>query len=123
MGANMAERLLRDGHEVVAYDLSEDAVAEAAEKGATGVTSLEELAGALEAPRVVWVMVPAGDAVDQTIENLLPHLAEGRHDRRRRQLELPRQPAPRRVGREATASTSSTSAPAAASGGWTRATA
>jgi len=74
MGANMTERLLRDGHEVVVYDLNEEVVAKVAEKGATGASSLEELAGALEAPRVVWVMVPAGDPVDQTIENLLPHL-------------------------------------------------
>jgi len=77
MGANMVERLLRGGHEVVAYDLSEDAVEAVRKKGATGASSLEELAAKLDAPRVVWVMVPAGNPVDKTLEALLPHLEAG----------------------------------------------
>jgi hypothetical protein len=60
MGANMTERLLKGGHEVVAYDLSADAVQAAAGKGAETSTSLAELAAKLTPPRAAWVMVPAG---------------------------------------------------------------
>ena len=60
MGANMARRLMRDGHTIVVYDVNPDAVKELEGEGATGADSLEELAAKLSAPRSVWVMVPAG---------------------------------------------------------------
>ncbi len=80
MGANMTERLIRGGHRVAAYDRDPKAVERAAGVGATAADSLESLAAALDAPppqRIVWLMVPAGDPVDQTLDGLLPLLAEG----------------------------------------------
>jgi 6-phosphogluconate dehydrogenase len=76
MGANMSRRLLRDGHTVVAFDLDEEAVHEVAEDGATGADTLDALVDALAPPRVCWMMVPAGDAVDATLDTLLPRLQE-----------------------------------------------
>jgi 6-phosphogluconate dehydrogenase len=70
MGANMTERLLKGGHEVVAYDLSADALKQAAGKGAETATTLAELAGKLSAPRAAWVMVPAGAPTNDTIDEL-----------------------------------------------------
>ena len=60
MGANIVRRLMRDGHECVVYDVSADAVATLAGEGATGAGSLAELVTQLEAPRAVWLMIPAG---------------------------------------------------------------
>ncbi len=78
MGGNMVARLERDSdHEVVAFDFSEDAVKAAVDKGAIGAGSLEELVGKLEAPRIVWIMVPAGDPTQQTVEQLTDLLDEG----------------------------------------------
>ena len=78
MGGNMVHRIRRDSdHEVVAFDFSEDAVKAAVEHGASGADSLEELVGQLEAPRNVWIMVPAGDPTQKTIESLLGLLSEG----------------------------------------------
>jgi 6-phosphogluconate dehydrogenase len=77
MGANMTERLLKGGHEVVAYDLSADALKQAAERGAETATTLEELAGKLTAPRAVWVMLPAGKVTDSTVETLSGLLSKG----------------------------------------------
>ena len=77
MGANMTERLLKGGHEVVAYDLREEAVARAVGTGAIGAGSAEDVADRLEAPRIVWVMVPSGPPTDATIEALAPHLTAG----------------------------------------------
>ena len=74
MGGNMTRRLLRDGHEVVAWDRSADAVGELAGAGAEGAKDLADLARRLEAPRLIWLMVPSGAPVDQTIEQLLPGL-------------------------------------------------
>jgi 6-phosphogluconate dehydrogenase len=68
MGGNMAERIRRAGHEVVGYDRHSDK---------RDVTSLEELVGALQAPRVVWVMVPAGDATRSTVKELSELLEAG----------------------------------------------
>lgn len=70
MGANMTTRLLRGGHEVVAFDVDEGALAKAAEEGAEAVESIQEMEGKLTAPRVVWVMVPAGDITEETIVSL-----------------------------------------------------
>jgi 6-phosphogluconate dehydrogenase len=77
MGANMTERLLKGGHEVVAYDLSAEALAQAASRGAETATTLEELAGKLRAPRAAWVMVPAGKPTNDTIDALGKLLSKG----------------------------------------------
>jgi 6-phosphogluconate dehydrogenase len=70
MGLNMVTRLTRGGHQVVAFDRSTEAVARSREAGAQGVDSLEALAAALTGPRAVWVMVPAGDPTEATINAL-----------------------------------------------------
>jgi 6-phosphogluconate dehydrogenase len=77
MGGNMVRRLLQGGHEVVVFDRSADVVEEHAAIGATGAKDLVDLCGQLDAPRVVWVMVPAGSAVESTIQELLPSLSKG----------------------------------------------
>ena len=77
MGANMTERLLKGGHEVVAYDLSADALKQAADRGAETATTLAELAGKLTAPRAAWVMLPAGKVTDSTVEKLAGLLSKG----------------------------------------------
>jgi 6-phosphogluconate dehydrogenase len=77
MGANMTERLLGAGHRVVSYDRSPQAVESVVSKGAAGVDSLKALAAALKPPRVVWLMVPSGDPVDQTIQALVTELKSG----------------------------------------------
>jgi 6-phosphogluconate dehydrogenase len=71
MGGNMVHRIHRDSdHQVVAFDFSEEAVAGAEGHGATGAGSLEDLVAKLEAPRTVWVMVPAGEPTQTTVERL-----------------------------------------------------
>jgi 6-phosphogluconate dehydrogenase len=77
MGGNMVQRLLQGGHEVEVFDRSAEAVKAHVELGAHGAKDLAELCGRLRAPRVVWVMVPAGAAVESTIEQLLPGLSKG----------------------------------------------
>ncbi len=78
MGGNMVHRIHRDSdHQVVAFDFSEDAVKEAESHGAAGVSSLEEVVQRLEAPRSVWVMVPAGDPTEQTVSTLAGLLEAG----------------------------------------------
>ena len=77
MGGNMTRRLLGAKHEVVAFDRSADAVKELAGLGAIAATSLADVCAKLSAPRVVWIMVPAGKPVDDTIAQLLPQLAKG----------------------------------------------
>jgi 6-phosphogluconate dehydrogenase len=78
MGGNMVHRIRRDSdHMVVAFDFSEDAVKTAVEHGASGAGSLDELVAQLESPRAVWIMVPAGDPTQKTIETLLGVLSEG----------------------------------------------
>ncbi|MDR3707951.1 MAG: decarboxylating 6-phosphogluconate dehydrogenase [Capsulimonadaceae bacterium] len=75
MGLPMAQRIMRGGHSVVGYDMSEDRKAALREAGGSSVSSLEELAAALPGgERIVWAMVPAGDPVDETICNLRLHL-------------------------------------------------
>jgi 6-phosphogluconate dehydrogenase len=76
MGANMSERLVKAGHDVIGYDLEPSAVARAVAAGARGASSLEELVGGLEAPRALWLMVPHGPPVDATLSTLLPLLGE-----------------------------------------------
>ncbi len=70
MGANMTQRLIEHGHQVVAFDLSDQAREAAAAIGAEPAVSLEEVASKLSAPRVAWVMVPAGEATNSTITKL-----------------------------------------------------
>jgi 6-phosphogluconate dehydrogenase len=77
MGGNMTRRLLKGGHEVVAFDLSEAARQDAAGAGAGTAASLEELVGQLQPPRVAWVMVPAGPPTDQTIDTLAAAMEAG----------------------------------------------
>ena len=77
MGGNMATRLLRDDHEVFGFDPSPDALAELDSHGGTGKTSLADLVGALDAPRTVWVMVPAGDITQSTVDELSDHMSSG----------------------------------------------
>ena len=77
MGANMTRRLMRDGHQLVVSDLSADTVKELAGEGAGGSSSLEDLVGKLKAPRAVWVMVPSGNATEQTVQKLAQHMQAG----------------------------------------------
>jgi 6-phosphogluconate dehydrogenase len=98
MGANMVRRLLRDKHEIVAYNRTAEKTKEIAGEGADGAFSIAELVGKLEKPRAVWIMVPAGDATEAQIEELLEHLEPGDtiidggntnfHDDQRRHPEL-----------------------------------
>src|SRR4051794_41855971 len=77
MGLNMVTRLERGGHEVVAYDRSADAVGRATAVNASGVSSLEALVAALQAPRHVWGMGPAGDPTESTVVALSKLLSPG----------------------------------------------
>jgi 6-phosphogluconate dehydrogenase len=77
MGANMARRLMRDGHKIVAYDVNPDAVSQLEGEGAEGASSLQELASKLSPPRSVWVMVPAGGITEQTVEGVAAVLEQG----------------------------------------------
>jgi 6-phosphogluconate dehydrogenase len=77
MGGNMTERLLRGGHQVVAYDRSPEAVSASAKAGAVASTGLEDLVARLTPPRAVWIMVPAGQPVDDTLAGLQPLLTPG----------------------------------------------
>ena len=78
MGSNVAKNLLGKGYDVVGYDVEPDAVEEAVEDaGCDGAESIEGLAEALEPPRVVWVSVPHGDPVDETVDALGDSLEEG----------------------------------------------
>jgi len=77
MGFNMAERLRLAGHKVVGFDFNKDATAKLTAAGSLGVNSLEDLVKNLSAPRAVWIMVPQGDPVDQTIAKLEPLMKPG----------------------------------------------
>jgi 6-phosphogluconate dehydrogenase len=98
MGGNMVTRLRRDDHDVVAFDFSAAAVAAAEGQGARGADSLEALVAALNAPRRIWIMVPSGDPVQQTLDKLAELVDPGDllidggnsnfHDTQRRGAEL-----------------------------------
>jgi 6-phosphogluconate dehydrogenase len=77
MGANMARRLMRDGHKIVAYDVNPEAVAALAGEGAQGASSVQDLVSAMTAPRSVWVMVPAGEITESTVEEVAGALESG----------------------------------------------
>jgi 6-phosphogluconate dehydrogenase len=78
MGGNMVTRIRRDSdHEVVAFDLGADAVKHAEEAGAKGAHTLEQLVSQLQAPRQVWIMVPAGEATQSTVDALAKLLEKG----------------------------------------------
>jgi len=77
MGANMTTRLLQGGHRVVVYDRDAKAVGASSAGGATGSTSLEDLVARLAPPRAVWIMIPAGDPTEATVQALSRLLAKG----------------------------------------------
>ena len=77
MGGNMAERLRRAGHTVIGFDFNADAVKKLTDAGSKGVNSLEELCKAFTGRKAIWIMVPAGDPVDQTIAGLKPFMNKG----------------------------------------------
>ena len=77
MGANMTERLVRGGHRVVSYDRSAEAIQRVVDIGGVGAHSLSDFVKQLAPPRIIWMMVPSGAPVDQTIEQLLPNLSKG----------------------------------------------
>jgi 6-phosphogluconate dehydrogenase len=98
MGGNMSERLMKGGHEVVVFDRSAEAIQRYVAQGATAATGPSDITAKLKGPRVVWIMVPAGKPVDETISALLPGLSKGDviidggnsnyHDSMRRAAEL-----------------------------------
>ena len=77
MGGNMTERLMRGGHEVAVFDRSPEVVAKYEAIGAQPAASAQEAVSRLSAPRVVWIMVPAGKPVDDTIALLVPGMSKG----------------------------------------------
>ena len=77
MGGNMTERLMRDKHQVVVFDRSPEAIQKYVTLGAVGASSPADVVAKLSAPRVAWIMVPAGKPVDDTITALLPGLSNG----------------------------------------------
>ena len=77
MGGFMTERLVRGGHRVIGFDRDPAVVQKLAEKGAGSANSLDNIISQLKPPRAIWLMVPAGDPVDQTIAALVPHLSAG----------------------------------------------
>ena len=77
MGKNMVLRLLEQGIEVVAWNRSPQPVEEVVKAGAQGAESIEDLVGKLETPRIIWLMLPAGQTTDEFINKLLPLLNKG----------------------------------------------
>jgi 6-phosphogluconate dehydrogenase len=98
MGGNMSERLMKGGHEVVVFDRTADVVKRYVSLGATGASNPSEITSKLNSPRIVWIMVPSGKPVDETIASVLPGLGKGDviidggnsnfHDSMRRATEL-----------------------------------
>ena len=77
MGGNMARRLMRDGHQVVAFDLSADAVAKLAADGAAPAASIDEVHAQLDSPAIWWVMLPAGDITDKMVMQIADQAKPG----------------------------------------------
>ncbi|MGD0629121.1 MAG: phosphogluconate dehydrogenase (NAD(+)-dependent, decarboxylating) [Terracidiphilus sp.] len=77
MGGNMAERLRLGGHQVVGFDFNADAVAKLSASGNVGASTLDDLTAKLEGRKAIWIMVPQGKPVDDTIAKLEPHLNPG----------------------------------------------
>uniref|UniRef100_A0A7V4XRI8 Decarboxylating 6-phosphogluconate dehydrogenase n=1 Tax=Acidobacterium capsulatum TaxID=33075 RepID=A0A7V4XRI8_9BACT len=77
MGGNMAERLRKGGHKVVGFDFNKEATKKLTDAGSVGVDSLEALVKHLNPQRAIWIMVPAGDPVDETIAKLKPFMQKG----------------------------------------------
>jgi len=77
MGANIVRRLMRDGHTCVVYDVSPDAVATLVVEGAVGADSLDDFVAKLDVPRRAWIMVPAGEITESTVEALASRLEPG----------------------------------------------
>ncbi len=77
MGGNMVQRLLQGGHEVVAYDRDPAAVAAVVDKGAVGASSLADMVSKLKHPRAVWLMLPAGDPTESTLQEVIKHYEKG----------------------------------------------
>jgi 6-phosphogluconate dehydrogenase len=77
MGSNITRRLMRDGHDCFVYDVNADAVTTLEGEGAKGVGGLEEMVGAMSAPRAVWVMLPAGEITESTVFEIAEHLESG----------------------------------------------
>ena len=77
MGGNMAQRLVAGGHRVVTYDRDSDAVTASHDFGGEGATSLEDVLSRLAAPRAIWIMVPAGEPTENTLDELAELLSPG----------------------------------------------
>jgi 6-phosphogluconate dehydrogenase len=77
MGANLVRRLMRDGHDCVVYDVNPDPIKQLEGEGATGASTLKELAEKLDAPRAVWIMVPAGDITESSVKEVAEVLESG----------------------------------------------
>ncbi len=77
MGGNMVQRLLDGGHEAVAYARTAETVKKIEEKGAIGAYSLQDMVHSLKTPRIIWLMVPAGNATEETINKITPLLEKG----------------------------------------------
>jgi 6-phosphogluconate dehydrogenase len=77
MGANISRRLMREGHRCVVFDLDPAAVERLTTEGAVGAASFEDLVAALHPPRIVWVMVPAGEATEAAVRDLADRLQPG----------------------------------------------
>ena len=100
MGANMARRLHRGGHRVVAFNRSPDKTRQIMNEGLEGAFSADEVVSKLATPRVVWVMVPAGEATESTIQEFAALLRPGDtmvdggnsnfHDSKRRAADMAR---------------------------------
>ncbi len=77
MGGNMVRRLMRNGHECAVFDLNADNVKNLEAEGATGARSIGDLVEKLSKPRAVWIMVPAGDPTEKTVDALSKHMSSG----------------------------------------------
>ena len=115
MGGNISRRLMKAGHHCVVFDANAKPREALAKEGATAVGSLEDLVqSADEKPRAVWVMLPAGQVTEETVERLGVLLEPRRHHHRWRQLLLQgRHPPREKIGRRSAFATSIAARPAA----------